>query len=143
MKIQLKFGIDKLLFGMKQKDVIALYGKPNREFKDEDQNVIFLYNNIKLRLTFYEDEDMKLGYIIASDPHLELFNKKIIFEKIDDVLNQFQEDGIQIFEKESFDSTESYFNEENWLTIETEFDEVQKIEIGAIININDEFEWKF
>ena len=52
MKINLKNGIDKLLFGMKQNDVIALYGKPNRNYKDEDDNLIFAYNAQKMRLTF-------------------------------------------------------------------------------------------
>ena len=51
-----KNGIDKLLFGMQQKDVEAIYGKPDKEFKDDDENIIYLYNKEKLRLTFYEDE---------------------------------------------------------------------------------------
>jgi hypothetical protein len=42
MKINLKNGIDQLIFGMKQKDVTAIYGKPDRNYKDEDDNVIFI-----------------------------------------------------------------------------------------------------
>ena len=48
MKINLKHGIDQLVFGMKQNDVIAIYGKPNRDYKDEDDNVIFSYNSLKI-----------------------------------------------------------------------------------------------
>jgi hypothetical protein len=62
MKINLKNGIDQLIFGMKQKDVTAIYGKPDRNYKDEDDNVIFAYNNLKIRLTFYKEEEFKLGY---------------------------------------------------------------------------------
>ena len=58
MIINLKNGIDKLLFGMKQSDVTAIYGKPDRNYKDEDDNVIFVYNAHKIRLTFYEEEDL-------------------------------------------------------------------------------------
>jgi hypothetical protein len=36
---------------MKQKDVTAIYGKPDRNYKDEDDNVIFAYNTLKIRLT--------------------------------------------------------------------------------------------
>jgi hypothetical protein len=36
MKLNPKNGIDQLLFGMKQKDVIALYGAPNKQFEDDD-----------------------------------------------------------------------------------------------------------
>ncbi|MEN9982019.1 MAG: hypothetical protein RL542_1806, partial [Bacteroidota bacterium] len=38
---------------------------------------------------------------------------------------------------------ENYFNEENWIIFQTEFEEVVKFEIGAIINAKDEFDWKF
>ena len=67
MKLNPKNGIDSLLFGMKQQDVTALYGAPDKKFEDDDNNLIFLYNQHKLRLTFYEDEDFRLGYIITSN----------------------------------------------------------------------------
>jgi len=70
---------------MKQNDVIAIYGKPNKNYKDEDDNVIFVYNDLKIRLTFYEEEDLKLGYLVASSPNLELFGNKIINRKITDI----------------------------------------------------------
>ena len=40
----------------------------NNNYKDEDENVIFSYNSLKMRLTFYNDEDFKLG---ASNPMIE------------------------------------------------------------------------
>jgi hypothetical protein len=58
MKINLKNGIDQLIFGMKQKDVTAIYGKPDRNYKDEDDNVIFAYNTLKIRLTFYKEKTL-------------------------------------------------------------------------------------
>lgn len=143
MKINLKNGIDKLLFGMKQKDVMAVYGKPNREYKDEDDNLIFAYNELKMRLTFYEDEDFRLGYIVASSPNLELFGNAIIGKKISEVQNELKKIGIVKFTTEDFDIYENHFNEDNWFILQTEFDEVTKLEIGAIINNKDEFDWKF
>jgi hypothetical protein len=143
MKINPKNGIDKLLFGMKQNDVIALYGKPNRNYKDEDENVIFAYNNLKMRLTFYQEEDFRLGYIVASSPELELFGNKIIGKNSNDAKKELATKGIAKFSLEDFDTFENYFNEENWFILQTEFDEVVKFEIGAIINAKDEFDWKF
>jgi hypothetical protein len=143
MKINLKNGIDKLLFGMKQKDVIALYGKPNREYKDEDANLILAYNELKMRLTFYQDEDYRLGYIVASSPALELFGNSIIGKKISEAKQDLASKGIVKFTEEDFDTFENYFNEDNWFIFQTEFDEVVKFEIGAIINNQDEFDWKF
>ena len=143
MKINLKNGIEKLLFGMKQYDVTALYGKPDRNYKDEDDNVIFAYNKLKMRLTFYKDEEFKMGYIVASSPDLELFGNKVIGKKISEVKKELASKGITKFTQEDFDTFENYFNEENWFILQTEFDEVVKFEIGAIINAKDEFDWKF
>jgi hypothetical protein len=143
MKINLKSGIDKLIFGMKQNDVIAIYGKPDRNYKDEDDNVIFSYNSLKIRLTFYHEEDLKLGYLVASSADLELFENKIIGRKIKEVKKDLSRKGIAKFTQEEFDTFENYFNEDNWIILQTEFDEVVKFEIGAIINEKDEFDWKF
>jgi hypothetical protein len=140
MKLNPKNGIDQLLFGMKQKDVIALYGTPNKQFEDDDSNIIFLYNQAKLRLTFYEDEDFRLGYIITSNPELLLLDKKIIGRNVTELK---QELPFKTWEQEDFDATENHFNESNWLILQSEFDVVIRAEIGAIINDNDEFEWKF
>ena len=143
MKINPKNGIDKLLFGMKQNDVMAIYGKPDRNYKDEDDNVIFAYNKLKMRLTFYKDEEFKMGYIVASSLDLELFGNKIIGRKISEVKKELATKAITKFTQEDFDTFENYFNEDNWFILQTEFNEVVKFEIGAIINAKDEFDWEF
>lgn len=135
-----KNGIDKLLFGMQQKDVEAIYGKPDKDFKDDDENIIYLYNKEKLRLTFYEDESFKLGYIISSNPELLLLDKKVIGRNCIELKTELP---FKSWEVEDFDSTENHFNESNWLTLQSEFGQVIRVEIGAIINDNDELEWKF
>lgn len=76
MKINPKNGVDQLLFGMKQNHVEAIYGKPTKQFVDDDGNSIYLYYNEKLRLTFYEDEAFRLGYIITSNTDVTLLEKK-------------------------------------------------------------------
>lgn len=143
MKINLKNGIDKLIFGMKQNDVIAIYGKPDRNYKDEDDNVIFAYNAQKIRLTFYQEEELKLGYMVASSPDLELFDNKVIGKQIKEIKKELSRKGVAKFTQEEFDTFENYFNEDNWFILQTEFDEVVKFEIGAIINDKDQFDWKF
>lgn len=142
MEIKPKSGVGELLFGMRESDVKALYGAPDRQYKDEDKNLVYLYNDKKLRLTFYQDEDFRLGYIIASGPGLELSGGKVTGQKWDAVKAAAKTAGIGIFEQEAFDSVDNYFNEDNWIIFQVEFDEVIRIELGAVI-INDEFDWKF
>ncbi|MEE1898499.1 hypothetical protein V1389_09140 [Flavobacterium rakeshii] len=143
MKVNLRTGVDKLLFGMKQQDVKAIYGEPDREYKDDEENIIYVYNKEKFRLTFYSDEDLRLGYIISANPDLELFSNKIIGQKWGDVAAVLKENKITSFEKEPFDITDNYFNEDNWVIFQVEFDEVDTLELGAVFNSKDEFDWKF
>jgi hypothetical protein len=143
MKINLKTGIDSLVFGMKEKDVKALCGEPSRQYKDEDKNTIYLYNDKKLRLTFYQDEDYRLGYVVASHPQLQLGGTAVIGAKWNELSEAIKNNGLNAFEKEEFDSVDNYFNEGNWIIFQVEFGQVVKVELGATINNNDEFDWKF
>jgi len=144
MEIKLKFGIDKLLFGMKQKDVEALYGKPSSRYEDEEENVVYIYNELKMRLTFYDEEDLRLGYITSTNENLELFGKKIVGQYWTDVKTVLAENKLAQFETEISDGTENYFFETNWLFVTVDYGRVFKIEIGAIFTDNeDDFDWKF
>jgi hypothetical protein len=140
MKINPKNGVDKLLFGMKQTHVEAIYGKPTKQFLDDDGNSIYLYFNEKLRLTFYEDEAFRLGYIITSNTEATLLDKKVIGKNVADLKSELP---FTSWEQENFDSTENHFNESNWLILQSEFGIIIRVEIGAIIKDNDEFDWKF
>jgi hypothetical protein len=140
MKINPKNGVDKLLFGMKQTHVEAIYGKPTKQFLDDDGNSIYLYFNQKLRLTFYEDEAFRLGYIITSNTEATLLDKKVIGKNVADLKSELP---FISWEQENFDSTENHFNESNWLILQSEFGIIIRVEIGAIIKDNDEFDWKF
>jgi len=140
MKINPKNGIDQLLFGMKQTHVEAIYNKPDKQFKDEDGNVIYVYNEAQFRLTFYEDENFRLGYIITSNSKATLLEKEVIGKNIEQVKGELP---FKSWEQEDFDSTENHFNESNWLILQSEFGLIIRVEIGAIIKDNDEFDWKF
>lgn len=144
MEIKLKFGIDKLLFGMKQKDVEAIYGKPNTQYNDDEENVVYVYNAYKMRLTFYEEEDLRLGYITSTNENLLLFGEKLIGKNWTDVKNVLTDKKLTQFETELVDGTENYFFESNWLFVNVDYGQVFKIEIGAIFTDNeDDFDWKF
>jgi hypothetical protein len=142
MKVIPRSGIDQLLFGMKRPDVEKIYGTPNREFIDDDQNIIWLYNAQRFRLTFYEDEGFRLGYIIASNPELELSQEKVVGANIETLKEQLQK-YFKAWESEVFDMTENHFNEENWFIFQSEFGVVTKIEMGVVAKTLDDFDWKF
>ena len=115
MKINLKNGIDKLLFGMLQKDVIAIYGKPTKTYKDEEENVIFLYNEQKIRLAFYVEEDLKLGYIVSSNENLTVFDQKIIGKTAKFIAKDIIWDGSKWIDKKS---KETYYGEPEYYRLQ-------------------------
>ncbi|WP_428225430.1 hypothetical protein [Flavobacterium sp.] len=144
MKITPKIGIDQLVFGMKTKDVEKIYGTPDKQFDDEEGNLIYLYNAQQLRLTFYEDEDFKMGYIICSNPSLTLFETAFLGKEISTVETLLQSKNFKALEVESFDSVDNFFNESNWMIFQVEFNRVIRFELGAVFNDKeDEFDWKF
>lgn len=144
MEIKLKYGIDNLLFGMKEQDVTKILGKPDSSYKDEDENVIFIYNSRKLRLTFYKDEDFRLGYMTSSNPKVKLFNTSLIGKNWSEVFPILEKNKIKSFESDTAEGVVSYFNEENWLFFHVDYNEIVKIELGAVFKEKeDNFDWKF
>jgi hypothetical protein len=143
MNINPRNGVGKLVFGMQQQHVIAVYGKPSKQFKDEERNIVYLYNQYKMRLTFYDDEEFRLGYIVVSNPEVTLFDKKILGRSPKEVQDELPQKAYKTWEVADEDGVESYFNEENWLMFIAEFGEITKVEVGAVFDNNDEFDWKF
>ena len=144
MEIKLKYGIDNLLFGMKEQDVTKILGKPDSSYKDEDENVVFVYNSRKLRLTFYKEEDYRLGYMTTSNPIIKLFNTTLIGKNWSEVYPILEKNKIKPFESDTAEGIVSYFNEENWLFFHVDYNEIVKIELGAVFKEKeDDFDWKF
>ncbi|MCD8518643.1 MAG: hypothetical protein LRY32_03120 [Flavobacterium sp.] len=144
MEIKLKYGIDNLLFGMKEQDVTKILGKPDSSYKDEDENVVFVYNSRKLRLTFYKEEDYRLGYMTTSNPIIKLFNTTLIGKNWSEIYSVLEKNKIKSFESDTAEGIVSYFNEENWLFFHVDYNEIVKIELGAVFKEKvDDFDWKF
>lgn len=143
MEIKLKYGIDNLLFGMKEQDVTKILGKPDTQYKDEEENVVFMYNARKLRLIFYKEEDFKLGYITTTNPDVKLVNTLIIGKNWSEVYPVLEKNKVKSFETDTSEGMMSYFNEENWLFIHVDYNEIVKIEVGSVFSDKDEFDWKF
>ena len=134
MEIKLKYGIDNLLFGMKEQDVTKILGKPDTQYKDEEENVVFMYNSRKLRLIFYKEEDFKLGYLTTTNPMVKLFHTTVMGKNWSDVYPVLEKNKLKSFETDTSEGMVSYFNEENWLFIHVDYNEIVKIEVGAVFS---------
>lgn len=143
MEVKPKFGIDKLLFGMKVTDVKAIYGQPGFSYEDEDGNQILSYHAFQWKLTFYEDEGFKMGYIVSTNPELTFKETTIINKNAEEMIAFFKTSKIETWEIKKIDGNTQYFNESNWLLLHEEFGKIIKVELGAVFNHKDEFDWKF
>ncbi len=141
MDIKPAFGIAELIFGMQPKDVEKVWGKPSETFTDEEENIIYIYNEKFSRLTFYQEEDNKLSLILCSSPELKYKNKKVMHEQETTAVIVFSD--LKNWTKDQEDITTIYFNEDNWLYLQMEFNHVTKIEMGVVTKNIDEFDWKF
>jgi hypothetical protein len=50
---------------------------------------------------------------------------------------------VKSFETDTVEGMMSYFNEANWLFVHVDYNEIVKIEVGAVFSDKDEFDWKF
>lgn len=140
--IKPRFGLGDLLFGMQVSDVEKLLGKPSIKTLDDDQNKIHIYYDLQIRLTFYAEEDFKLGYITSNHPALHYDSKPVIAaltSEVKKMLSQINAWETTIDE----DFITHHFNENYWINLHEEFLRITKIELGATIKNLDEFDWKF
>ena len=145
-RIELKpqIGLGPLKFGMKKEALIGLLGEPDQIFRDpiaDDDHTLMEWNALKLRLTIYEDEENRFGYIRTKNSNVVYNNHPIIGQPMS-VLNQ--QAFTKIAEEWSvtgYGSWISYFYEDYWLSLNVEYDEVYEIEMGVSFKNDDEFAW--
>jgi len=143
MDIKLKKGIGDFTFGMKAADVTAKLGKPDKIYEDEeDENeLIYQYNKSKIKFTFYQEHEGKLGYIRCANPSLTYQGKAIIQAPADTVIKDVFGSQIDDWQEEDYNSFATYISEEYWLVLNAEYDEVTDIELGVPFKNDEEYDW--
>jgi hypothetical protein len=143
MKLNIEIGIGKLRFGFKEDEVKEILGNPDEIKKDEnsENRIIWVFNKEKIRLTFYKDEERKLGYIETANPNLTLNEFSIINSNIELVKEEFSKEEIFDWEKEEYHSFTTYFNERFWITFHVKYEEVTDLEIGVPFITEEEYKW--
>jgi len=126
-------GIGDVKFGMTELEVIAVLGEPDlilTDEEDEEQNPVFQYNDLKLRLTFYTSENNRLLYIRTTHPSTQIKGVSIIDQPLDSFIesvNTLRKD----WGEERYFSFNVYFYEDWWLTLHEEFGKITQVEFGA------------
>jgi len=143
MKLLPGIGIDKVKFGIRELELIALLGKPDLVIvdpEDEDENPVYQYNELYSRFTFYNDAEGKLGYMRCSSPLLDLDGCSIIDSELEKVKKMLPI-AMDRWNKEKYFTFNAFFNEELWLTLHEEYGRVTGIELGVGFNEDDSYRW--
>jgi hypothetical protein len=144
MEVKLGIGLGELKFGMKLPEVEDLLGRFDEHKIDKDDNnkLVYVFNEKKIRLTFYQSEKKRLGYIETSNPSVS-FNGIQFFEKnIDFVKREIFGNNIKDWILDEYFSFKSHFNEEYYFSLHSEYEKTTNLELGVpFMNNSEEYKW--
>lgn len=124
------------------KQVQKILKKPDRIIPDTDDDVFRAeWNNLKLRLTFSEDENDRLTYFVTKNNELIYNNNKIIGVDINNIKDNVFGDLIKKWEIDNYELFSVHFDQKNWISIHSEFDIIDKIEMGVPFKNDNEYKW--
>lgn len=143
MRLKPKIGIDKLKFGMTQKDIFEKLGSHDRKRVDEDddEQVLLEFYKLQLRLTIYTDEKGRLGYMRTRNANLTFNGYKVIGATIEFAKKEIFGELIKDWEVEEYDFFFTHSNDEFWLTLDEEYGIVTNVEIGVPFKNEEEYNW--
>lgn len=146
MEIDFKRGLGDIKFGMKEDEVIAQLGKPDKTILDEEYDEIqlsYYYNDLKLTLSFFNKSEGKLGYIKSSNPHLTYKNEKIIGMNINLIKDRLFK-NISEWEFNEYGDFDKYWADhlqQYWIAMDVEYEVVTHFEFGVPLKNNEEYDW--
>lgn len=142
MELKLGIGLDDLIFGATEAEVMALIGDPDRTFtnEDDDNELIYQFNSRKLRLSFYKNQDRKLGYIRCGNSKVTYNNQPLLGQPIKE-LTETTLKNITPWNIDSYEFFDVYFNEPNAITLNVEYEEVADLEFGVMLNQDETYKW--
>ncbi|AVR46016.1 hypothetical protein C7S20_12555 [Christiangramia fulva] len=128
---------------MNQKDVISILGKPDRKYLEEDTDdneLVLEWKSLMLRLTFYRDENNRFGYLRTRNKNFSFESKAIINQPIEIVKKEVFKNA-EYWEIDEYNFMRVYFNEENWIALNCEYDLVLEIEMGVPFRNDSDYNW--
>ena len=128
---------------MNPSEIIGIIGEPTRIIIDEDDNdqIIYEFNDQKIRLTFYKNENDRFGYFRTINPDLIYNNQKIINSKVDFVKKEIFGNHITDWEIEEYAFLTIYTNKDYWLVLHVEYGIVIDFQMGVPFKNEDEYDW--
>ena len=142
MRLKIGIGLDNLIFGMCQEEVISLMGKPDKIVRTEPFGDIYYYfNNQLTKLEFDSSEDYRLYTIEVFNPTVLMFNQQLINKDKGEILMLLKANGYSEIEQEEYETFETVLCEEIWSEFAFEFNKLKRISYSPLFDDNDEIIW--
>ncbi|MCR3759759.1 hypothetical protein KYB31_12320 [Clostridium felsineum] len=142
MDIKIGVGIEEVLFGMKQEDVIEILGKPDKiNYEEKEEGIVYYYNDKMIKLKFDKSDHYKLYSIEVCYQEIIMFNENIFNKLMCEVEDLLKKNGYFKFEYEDYEFFNTLFSEEIWTTFTFEFNKLMSIEFSPLFNEKDERIW--
>lgn len=146
MEVQIGVGLDNLIFGMSENDVMAILGKPDEIDMYLSFAITYCYNTMMIKLRFDKVEELKLYDIEIFNPHVIMFKQKLIGKSKSQIKSILKKLGYTKIEHEDYacydmDGFETLFSDEIGTFFAFEFNKLIHIDIEPIINDKDKIIW--
>jgi len=144
MEIKTGIGLDNILFGMSQDNVIAIMGRPDKVVYDHVSNIFkleieYYYNRHLVQMNF--DEYDRLCGITVFNPDALMFNREIMGKTKSEILDLLKLNGYCKIEDEDYDWFETVWCDEILTDFTFGFNKLKSINFSPLYDDNDEQIW--
>lgn len=142
MEIKVGIGLDNIIFGIFQEDVINLLGKPDKILETEKEDgIVYYYNKQMIKTKFDLLENGRLYSFEVYNPRAIMFNQEIINKEKDEILDLLKLNGYCEIEQEDYEFFDTIFCKGIWSTFAFEFDKLVNVEFSPLSDTNDKIIW--
>jgi hypothetical protein len=93
-----------------------------------------------MMITFYKQENNRLGYIRSSNPAITYNGELLLDQPVKDVLEGSMK-TMKNWQIEKYDYFDTYINEKSWLILNVEYERISDVEMGAPLEGDDVYVW--
>jgi len=141
LDIKLGYGIDSILFGLTEQQVIASVGNPDKTFFTDEENKRLQFNELLLELSFETENDHRLGWIEVHNKNVTILGHQLIGKSMPEVLSILCTELDTEPAIDDYGSFVSVTFEKEWLELQFSFNKLTNINFGVLYGKNDEPQW--
>jgi len=141
MNIEISRGLDRLLFGMTEKEVVTLLGPPDKIIVTEYDNRDLCYYNLQVIFKIEPANGSRLGWLSVYDPATTLGDLYPWRISKDELLATLSAALSESFEVDDYGEMESYFFPEHHVELQYRLGRLHAFNFGVPYGADDEPLW--